>query len=246
MTELERIKHARDYVDKLAHGINPMTGLHVSEHDVVNEIHISKCLLFVTGLLDKLIDESGSAQQRRSQRLPFTITEEQKNRFEYSPVPITVSEIARRLNVAAEVGTGSPQLRYSSIIFWLIEVELLTIYKYQDGREIKEPTATGSALGISMEERAGDNGVYNVIVYNEAAQRHIVNNIEAIIDTEKLRFKMQGQPWSREDDARLEELASKGVPVYEIALELKRNISSVRSRLKKLELMSTKTGSVRS
>lgn len=236
MTELERIQYARDYVDKLSHGINPLTGLHVDEHDIVNDVHIARCLSFVTGILDKLIEESSSAQQRRNQRRPFSITDEQRSRFEYSAQPITVSEITRRLNRAAGAGDNSPQLRYSSIIYWLVEEGLLSIKKFQSGREEKEPTASGSALGISVEERIGAEGAYNVIVYNEHAQHYIVGNIDSVIETEKLRFKMQGQPWSAEDDERLAEMNAQGVPVYEIALELRRNISSVRSRLRKKNL----------
>ena len=67
-----------------------------------------------------------------------------------------------------------------------------------------------------------------------SAQRFIVENINAVLESEKLRFKMQGQPWRAEDDSTLRDGAARGVPIYEIALELSRNISSVRSRCKRL------------
>ena len=110
----------------------------------------------------------------------------------------------------------------------------------EDGREVKLPTAAGMELGISQEVRSGANGSYTVVVYNENAQRYIVDNIDAILEAEKLRFKMQGMPWSQAEDEFLEEQAARGIPVYDIALALKRNISSVRARTKKLGLIVSK------
>ena len=67
-----------------------------------------------------------------------------------------------------------------------------------------------------------------------------MDNIDAILEAEKLRFKMQGMPWSQAEDEFLEEQAARGIPVYDIALALKRNISSVRARTKKLGLVVSK------
>ena len=87
----------------------------------------------------------------------------------------------------------------------------------EDGREVKLPTAAGMELGISQEVRPARTGASTVVVYNENAQRYIVDNIDAILEAEKLRFKMQGMPWSQAEDEFLEEQAARGIPVYDIA-----------------------------
>lgn len=239
MTELEMINRAKTYIDKLANGVNPLTDEPVSENDIVNNVRISRCFFYISDLLRRFAEGGFPEAAKKGKKQPFIITEEQRKRFEFSETPISVSEIARRFNAAVNT-EGAVQMRYSGIIFWLIESGLLSVDRREDGREVKLPTAAGMELGISQEVRSGANGSYTVVVYNENAQRYIVDNIDAILEAEKLRFKMQGMPWSQAEDEFLEEQAARGIPVYDIALALKRNISSVRARTKKLGLVVSK------
>ena len=239
MTELEMINRAKTYIDKLANGVNPLTDEPVSENDIVNNVHISRCFFYISDLLRRFAEGGFPEAAKKGKKQPFIITEEQRKRFEFSETPISVSEIARRFNAAVNT-EGAVQMRYSGITFWLIESGLLSVDRREDGREVKLPTAAGMELGISQEVRSGANGSYTVVVYNENAQRYIVDNIDAILEAEKLRFKMQGMPWSQAEDEFLEEQAARGIPVYDIALALKRNISSVRARTKKLGLVVSK------
>lgn len=239
MTELEMINRAKTYIDKLANGVNPLTDEPVSENDIVNNVRISRCFFYISDLLRRFAEGGFPEAAKKGKKQPFIITEEQRKRFEFSETPISVSEIARRFNAAVNT-EGAVQMRYSGITFWLIESGLLSVDRREDGREVKLPTAAGMELGISQEVRSGANGSYTVVVYNENAQRYIVDNIDAILEAEKLRFKMQGMPWSQAEDEFLEEQAARGIPVYDIALALKRNISSVRARTKKLSLVVSK------
>lgn len=239
MTELEMINRAKTYIDKLANGVNPLTDEPVSENDIVNNVRISRCFFYISDLLRRFAEGGFPEAAKKGKKQPFIITEEQRKRFEFSETPISVSEIARRFNAAVNT-EGAVQMRYSGITFWLIESGLLSVDRREDGREVKLPTAVGMELGISQEVRSGANGSYTVVVYNENAQRYIVDNIDAILEAEKLRFKMQGMPWSQAEDEFLEEQAARGIPVYDIALALKRNISSVRARTKKLGLVVSK------
>lgn len=231
MTDADRIKHARLYLDKLAHGISPLDDTPVPAGELLHNVHVSRCLSYVADVLDTVC-ENGTDILYRMQKQPFMITQEQIESFEYSTTPITVSDLARRLNDAADVAEGETQLRYSSITYWLIETGLMTVIK--EPNEMKLPTESGRRLGIGTEERFGHGGAYTVVVFNEAAQRHIVANIDAIVASEDHRFQMQGQPWRPEDDATISRLCANGVQVYEIALELRRSVASVRSRCKRL------------
>ena len=239
MTELEMINRAKTYIDKLANGVNPLTDELVSENDIVNNVRISRCFFYISDLLRRFAEGGFPEAAKKGKKQPFIITEEQRKRFEFSETPISVSEIARRFNAAVNT-EGAVQMRYSGITFWLIESGLLSVDRREDGREVKLPTAAGMELGISQEVRSGANGSYTVVVYNENAQCYIVDNIDAILEAEKLRFNMQGMPWSQAEDEFLEEQAARGIPVYDIALALKRNISSVRARTKKLGLVVSK------
>lgn len=234
MTELERTKLARTYIEKLSYGINPLNDMPVADEELINNVHISRCLMFVAELLGKVADNGGPEHNPKGKKKPFSISFEQREQFEFSSSPITISEVARRLNAAAGDCEDCCQIRYSSIAFWLIEMGVLHVEKHADGREVKMPTDRGKGFGISIQEREGANGKYNVVVYDEAAQHFIVDNIDAIIDAEHLRFQNQGQPWTAEDDALLLKLMEEKEPLYDISLQLKRNVASIRSRLKKL------------
>lgn len=234
MTDMDRTRLAKTYIEKLSYGLNPLTDLPVAENDIINNVHISRCLMYVVGVLGQVIDNGGVERHSKARKKPFSINFEQRERFEFSRTPITISEIARRMNTAAGGGVDCTQLRYSSITFWLIKIGMLAVQKHADGKETKIPTEQGGALGISVQMREGVNGAYNVVVYDEAAQHFIVDNIDAIVKTDNMRFEMQGQPWRSEDDALLQTLAERGLQVYEIALQLKRNSASVRARLRKL------------
>ena len=48
MTELEILQHAKDYLDKLAKGIDPLTDREVPENDIINNVRISRCLYMAT------------------------------------------------------------------------------------------------------------------------------------------------------------------------------------------------------
>ena len=101
-----------------------------------------------------------------------------------------------------------------------------------DGKHTKRPTKIGEENGISVEERTSSNRPYQVVVYNNAAQHFIIDNLDAILTTENMQTQMQGTPWTKEHDDCLIDLYKKSVPVSEIAITLKRSASAVRGRLK--------------
>lgn len=40
---------AKDWMQKLANGINPLDGTMIPDGDIVNNVHISRCLFYVAG-----------------------------------------------------------------------------------------------------------------------------------------------------------------------------------------------------
>ena len=47
MTELEIMQHAKDYLDKLAKGIDPLTDRKVPEKDIINNVRIYVILVLL-------------------------------------------------------------------------------------------------------------------------------------------------------------------------------------------------------
>ena len=52
MIDMEKLVTAKVWIEKLANGINPLNDELVKEDDLINNVHISRCLFYVTELLD--------------------------------------------------------------------------------------------------------------------------------------------------------------------------------------------------
>lgn len=51
MTELETMQRAKMYLDKLAQGIDPISGDEVPEDSVLNNVRLARCFFYVSGVL---------------------------------------------------------------------------------------------------------------------------------------------------------------------------------------------------
>ena len=235
MTELETLERAKMYMEKLANGINPIDGTVIPDEDVVNNVRLSRCFFYVADVLRQVIDNGGVTPQKRQKKEPFFLPINRRAAFEYSTVPIPVSEIASRLN-ALSTQENMAALGYAAIRNWLISLGMLDDTLDENGNTVKHPTPYGESIGIQLETRTGKNGSYFVVVYNVDAQHFVVDNLDAIIEFLNAKKENQGKPWSEEHDKQLRDLHQSGVPVKEMAMALRRNNHAIRSRLKKLGL----------
>ena len=233
MTELETLERAKMYMEKLANGINPIDGSAIPDKDVVNNVRLSRCFFYVADVLRQVIDNGGVTPQKKPKKEAFTLTAEQREAFDFSTTPIPISELSKRLNFLSD-NENMGTLGYTVIRNWLMSVGMLEDALDGDGKKTKRPTPQGESIGITLDARTGTNGTYFVVVYNLAAQHFIIDNLDAIIEFNRARKELQGQPWSSEHDRCLLDLHQKGVPVNEIAITLKRNSGAIRARLKKL------------
>ena len=177
MTDIEIIARAQMYLEKLANGIDPLTNKEVAENDVVNNVRISRCLHYVTGIL-KQITTTGSFEIQKSD---FTLSARQLERFAYSQTPLTVSEITKRLNELADPLQYNT-LKNGVITEWLTESGMLT-NDVINNKSKKRVTNNGRNIGIISEQRVNQQGsTYEAISYNLNAQHFIIDNIHAVIE----------------------------------------------------------------
>ncbi|MGN1443606.1 MAG: hypothetical protein ACI4XE_07140, partial [Acutalibacteraceae bacterium] len=59
MNDLETMKRAKSYIDMLANGIDPLTGETIRDDSVINNVRISRCLFYVSDVLNRAIDNGG-------------------------------------------------------------------------------------------------------------------------------------------------------------------------------------------
>lgn len=182
MTELETLARAQMYLEKLANGVNPLSDSEVNENDVINNVRISRCLYYVSGIL-KQITTTGSFEIQKSE---FTLSSRQLENFEYSQSPLTVSEITKRFNNLVNP-LQCNTLKNGVITEWLTDIGMLNTITVNNKAK-KKVTDAGRNIGIISEQRVNQQGAtYEAISYNLNAQHFIVDNIEAIVEKNRLK-----------------------------------------------------------
>ncbi len=178
MTELEKMKRAKMYLDKMAMGIDPISGLQIPENDTLNNVRIIRCLMYVSEVLGKVISNDGIIQPPHKSR--FYISQEELNAFFFSETPIPVSEITNRINQLIDINLMT-KLSHQKITKYLLSEGYLEEIETLNGKKRKKPTRKGEETGISSEVRVGMYGPYEVVLYDAAAQHFIIDHMQEIL-----------------------------------------------------------------
>ena len=59
MTELEKIKRAKIYIEKLSNGIDPITDNKLPDDTVLNNERLSRCFFYITDILQQVVENGG-------------------------------------------------------------------------------------------------------------------------------------------------------------------------------------------
>ena len=166
----------------MANGINPLTGEMVSENDTLNNIQISRCLFFVSGILRDVIDEDGKVNRKTKSKKPvFYITDEELNSFSFPYDTTTITAFANAINAHIN-DEKRTKLKYKDIASWLIDKDYLKEIEIA-GSKKKVPSEAGTNIGITTELRTYDNGNEALVVQlDRQAQRFILDHIKEISD----------------------------------------------------------------
>lgn len=185
MTELDKMRYAKWYLDGLINGVNPLNGQQVPKEDTVRQSGIKNCLIFVSDILGKVIANDGVISKHpyekvslRKEKAPFALTKEQLSHFSYDYGKRTISGIVGSLNALIDEETME-KLNRRKLHNVLVEDGLLEIVMI-NGRELKVPTEKGRTLGIISEQRENASGSYYVNLYDTNAQRYVVENINEL------------------------------------------------------------------
>ena len=195
MTELEKIAYAKSFIDKLANGINPLDDTPIPDDDIANNVRLSRCFFYVSDILRQVYENGGVTKPKRAPKIPFAVSMEQLEKFEYSIEPIPVSEIAKRIYTIVD-NDNMEKVSYRQINQWLLNIGMLYLQDFGGKKPVKRPTEEGNQIGITVETRMGRYGEYLVVLYNEDAQKFILDNLEAVVATEVQKGRRKALPAS--------------------------------------------------
>jgi hypothetical protein len=168
----KKLKVAIDWTCKLANGINPIDSRVIPDGDIVNNVHISRCLFFVSDLLEKI--SKGKRSSKKQYEQDFLLT----------PVVASNVRIVEKTGIAMfvrEINKVIPEnmkpLSAQKVTQWLVDAGYLEEREWGDSRKYKVPTSLGTSVGITSVWKEGNQGQYLAVSYDANAQVFLLENI---------------------------------------------------------------------
>ncbi|WP_028518843.1 hypothetical protein [Ruminococcus flavefaciens] len=180
MNEIDKLKRAKLYMDKLSVGVDPNSGMRVHEDDIVRDSRVIACFEYISRVLEWEIEafENRAPIVEKPRRRRAFINDNQFAQLQLNNGDCKVSDIANEVN---RVIAGNETKKFQAVWIndWLESIGMLC--RNTDGQRIA--TAEGGEIGITshLKTRA-DGEEYYLNLYSVQAQSFIYDNLRAIID----------------------------------------------------------------
>ena len=167
-----KLNVAIDWINKLANGMNPLDGSTLPDNDIVNNVHISRCLFYVSQMLEEAGKKTSSRQKRYE--LEFNLTPEIASKV-YIAEKTRISLFVKEINKV--IPDNMRPLSTSKVTQWLVSIGYLVEQQTSDGRNYKVPTELGTSIGMTSSWEDGSRGAYLAVSYDANAQHFILENL---------------------------------------------------------------------
>lgn len=177
MINIEKTRSAKEWILKLANGVNPLNNAPLNETDIVNDVHISRCLFYVAEVLDSSI-KTRTPRQEKQYDVDFCLSEDNASH-------VLLVERTGIANLIREINKVIPPnmrpITIPQVTKWLIDEGYLTEITSPEGRKNKQATNKGNTQGIVSElQKRTDGNSYLATYYNLEAQKFILTNINSM------------------------------------------------------------------
>lgn len=178
MIDAEKTKSAKEWILKLANGVNPLNNTPLNDTDIVNDVHISRCLFYVAEVLDSPMKTRASRQEKQYD-IDFCLSEENAK-------SVLLVERTGIANFIREINKVIPQnmrpITIPQVSKWLVDEGYLTEIISPEGKKNKQATNKGNVQGIVSDwQRRTDGNTYLATSYNLEAQKFILANVNSIV-----------------------------------------------------------------
>ena len=198
MNKRKVIQHARNYMDLLAQGIDPISQKAVDPQSIVVEPRLQKCFAFVSGILEELLanggyvslpDEGSGAPQFElvRKKAAFRLSPEQRGRVYVARGSVTPISFVNQINRVID-SEAMEKLSVKRINAWLLKNEYIVETKEPSvvNRTVMKPMQKAAGIGI-MEAEVTDSKTGEIksrLVLTEQAQRFLLDNLDGILEEE--------------------------------------------------------------
>jgi hypothetical protein len=192
MDKLQIIAHAKDYMDLLAQGIDPIQKEPIAADSVVLQARMQKCFAFVAQILDELMTRNGfvalnpqdaDRYEIIEKKTPFSLNEEQLRRIPVSPTPITPTAFCNAINRVAN-GMKMENLSSKSLNAWLLAQEFIKESKEPATirRTVRRLSEHSSEIGLQEQQRvdAQTGEIKKQLVFSLQTQTYLLAHLNEI------------------------------------------------------------------
>ena len=170
---------AQKYLRNLASGRSPLDGADLAEDHLLREPAMVNALNLAADLLEAWLDNGGFNRVEPKRTRPFAISDADRAKIVISKEPVGIMTIAKR--IAQVLPYDMQTVRYAQISGWLQYIGALE-WEGEPGQKRRVSTPTGQQIGIRTVDRRGvDGSSSRKNIYDENAQRLIVDNLEGIL-----------------------------------------------------------------
>lgn len=177
--EEDEVFTVQKYLRNLACGRSPMGDEELPEEGRWSDPVLVRTFSLAADLLEAWLENGGFNTVNPRRVRPFELSEADRKQIVVSEEPVGVMTIANR--IAKVVPYDMQTVRYTQICAWLQYLGILG-WEEKEGQKRRVATPVGEELGVrTVERRAVDGSVYRKNVYNNNAQRFLIDNLEGIV-----------------------------------------------------------------
>ena len=204
MNKRQVIQHAKNYMDLLSKGIDPISRKEVGPVSIVSEPRLQKCFAFVSSILEELLANDGyvalpydgldappdaSAPQYELVRKkdPFRLSQEQRRSIMIAKGPVTPNTFVNHINRVVD-SEAMEKLSIKRINAWLLKNEYIAQTKQPTviTKTVMKPMQKAAKIGIEeMETTDPKTGeIKSRIMLTPMAQQFLLDNLDDILEEE--------------------------------------------------------------
>ncbi len=180
--DLDKLQKSIIYLDRITEGKNPVNNMPAEEDSVINNPNVIRCMFFVKEVLEEVQRNGGQIVKKSSAKGSEKFPIDHISKFHYE-ADKTISRLVSQIN------DGLDTERYKKVTSrmiqnWLIEAGYLELqHNDNDNTNKRIPTEKGREIGIRTELATSFQGIsYVAVIYNEKAQKLIIDHMEEIVD----------------------------------------------------------------
>jgi hypothetical protein len=179
--QVEQLSQTKNVLERLAKGVNPLTGKMVEQESFLQHVEIGKCLAVAGEIVERFIG-NGCRVGGRNKQIPFIITVAQKKAVKLTDGKIGVNEFSRCVNRCLDA--DGKKLTGVELNKRLKKLGILSEEKLPDGKSHTTVNGKSSDYGFEREYRSYKGETYEMVVINEIGKKYLLDNLETIMATE--------------------------------------------------------------